>query len=189
MLDKDIIWKGQIYPEGEAGIGAIILPMKKDSLEDYTLGTLNQPSAVIIYQNKQTEVSIKCVYIEGKRIEFEDKGIEGCFYIIPVVSNNKINKLGAGFWLSDKLMNSLMVKLYILNETENFELVNSQNDPILDEINSKYSLNLPELTIYSNAGLLGPIKIWKINYPEDIKENPDYLKTDYPNKALSEVKR
>jgi len=189
MLDKDIVWKGRIYPENEAGIGAIILPMKKSSLENYSIATLNQPSAVIIYQNKQIEIPIKCVYIEGSRIEFEEKGIEGCFYIIPVLSNNKISKLGAGFWLSEKLMNSLMVKLYILNETENFELVNSQNDPILDEINSKYGLNLPELIVYSNAGLIGPIKIWEINYPEEIQENPEYLETVYPKKELSEVKK
>jgi asparagine N-glycosylation enzyme membrane subunit Stt3 len=187
-LDDDLIWKGQIYPAKEAGIGAIVVPIKTGAIENYSVGTLGQPSVIISYQNKQTSIPLKCIYIEGKKIEFDVDGIDGCFYTVPSISENKLSKMGAGLWLSNKLMNSLMVKLYILNETENFELVHSENDPIINEINSKYSLNLPGLLIYSNAGLIGPLNIWKINYPNNIQENPDYLALQYPEKELWEVK-
>ncbi|MEM2956101.1 MAG: STT3 domain-containing protein [Candidatus Pacearchaeota archaeon] len=190
LLDKDIIWKDHIYPEGEAGIGAILLPIKKlkDNNSDYVIGKFGQPSIVLIYQNKQINIPFKCIYLEGSKIEF-DEGIDGCFYIIPSISQNKVIKLGAGFWLSKKLLNSLMVKVYLLNETENFVLEHTENDPIINEINLNYNLNLPELVFHSSAGLLGPIKIWKINYPELIQENSAYLEIVYPKKELWEVKR
>lgn len=188
MLDDDIVWKGKIYPKGEAGIAAIILSVEKTAINNLSVEKIAQPNAVLVYQNKQIQVPINCIYLQGKKIEFEE-GIDGCFYMIPVLSNNQLSQLGSGLWLSPKLMDSLMVKLYILNETKNFELVHSEQDPIIDQLNSQYKLDLPDLTVYGSAGLLGPIKIWKINYPEDIEENPAYLETDYPDKALSEVKR
>jgi hypothetical protein len=187
MLDKDLVWKGTIYPGGEAGIGAVLIPLKKAENADY-LTSMEQPSIILIYQNRQIEIPIKCVYIGGKRIDFDD-GINGCFYIIPEVSQDKVIKIGAGFWLSEKLMNSLMVKLYILNESENFEIAHIENEPIIDEWNSNYNLNLPEIIFYDRLGVLGPIKIWKINYPEGIEENPEYLELQYPEKELWEVKK
>ena len=183
MLDKDLIWKGQIYPEGEAGIGAILLPVETRKDENESVNAVKQPSIVLVYQGKQEQIPIKCLYIDNKKMTF-DEGIEGCFYTIPIVSQNKISNFGAGFWLSEKLVNSLMVKLYLLNETENFEIAHSENDPIINELNANYKTNLPELIYYENAGLLGPIKIWKINYPDNIQEKPEYLETEYPKKEL-----
>jgi len=185
VLDEDIIWENKIYPMGSAGINAIVLPVIKTE-ENSSISQFGQPFVNLVYKNNAVNVPIKCVYIDGTKIQFESKGIDGCFYMTSSVSENKINKMGGGFWLSNKLMNSLMVKLYILNETTNFEIVHTENDPIIEDINSQ-GYNLPEITFYG-SNMLGPIKIWKINYPEEIKENPEYLKKEYPNENLFKIK-
>jgi hypothetical protein len=40
-----------------------------------------------------------------------------------------------------------------------------------------------------NGNLVGPIKIWEINYPKDIKFKPEYLETKYPNAELQIARR
>jgi len=50
---------------------------------------------------------------------------------------------------------------------------------MVDELNNR-DINLGEFVYYSPVGLQGPIKIWEINYPSNIKLNSTYLDTDYP---------
>jgi hypothetical protein len=181
-LDEDLIWGGQIYPSGNAGIIAFFIPI------DTKTGEIKQPSMILTYNDQQISAPIKCVYINGARIDFEE-GIGGCLYIMPEITPNGIIKYGAGIWLSQRLMRSLMVHLYILNESKDgFILEHSEGNPIIDELNNRYNLGIPELSFNQQAGLMGPIKIWKIDYSEDIKENPAYLNITYPNRELWEIK-
>ena len=108
--------------------------------------------------------------------------MEATVYILPSVSSNSINLVGGALFISEKSMKALWVKLYLFNQNENFELVHSEQSLFVSQIrNSGY--DIPDIVLYGD--IQGPIKIWKINYPQDIKENPDYLLLDYPNKNLS----
>lgn len=175
--DDDIIWGNQIIPQQSAGIAGFMLPMDKQSKE------IKQPSIILIYQNKQINIPIKCVYLEytKKKIEFEN-GLDSCLYIVPSIDSSKINNLGSALYLSERAMNALWTKLYLFDEAKNFELVHSEQDLIITQLRENYNLTLPDLINYGD--IRGPIKIWKINYPADIQTNPDYLLTDFPNKAL-----
>ena len=68
-------------------------------------------------------------------------------------------------------MKALWVHLYLLNEGENFELAYNEPDTILQDIEKQFSLEINEIALY-RGNLLGPIKIWDVNYPEDIEFKP-----------------
>lgn len=175
-MDEDIIWKDQVFAEGVSGIGGFILPM--ESINGSVVGRLKQPRAVVINRGQQLQVPIKCVYLEGKII-FEEEGIDGCLYLVPRIDQNGYKSIGGGLWLSPRLMRSLFTKLFLFDEGENFKLVHTEEHPAINELNNNYELNLPSFTIV-NGALLGPIKIWEIEYPEDIEIKPEYLELDYP---------
>ncbi len=176
MVDEDIVWKDQIFAGGVAGIGGFILPIER--VEDTVTGKMNQPKAVVINKGQQIQVPVKCVYLDGK-IEFKEEGIDGCIYLLPKVDSGGVKRIGGALWLSPRLMRSLLVKMFLLGEGENFELVLTQNHPAIDELNTNYNLNLPSFSIVQGQ-FLGPIKIWKANIPEDIEEKPEYLEKSYP---------
>ncbi|MFC1685660.1 STT3 domain-containing protein [Nanoarchaeota archaeon] len=177
VLDEDIIWKDKIFAGGSAGIAGFILPIENkenDSLYD----RLKQPQAVIVDKGQQLQVPIKCAYLGEKKI-FEGEGIDGCIYLIPSVTNQGMQNIGAGLWLSPRLMKSLLIKLYLFDEGEDIKLAHTENHPVIDELNTNYNLNLQGIALV-NGGLIGPIKIWELDYPEDIETNPEYLERDYP---------
>ena len=182
--DADIIWENQIIPGQSAGIIGFIVPLDKQSNE------FKQPKIMIAYQQKQIEIPIKCIYVEyeHKKYTFE-KGLDSCVYIIPKIEDNTLKNLGAAFYISERGMKALWVKLYLFDETEakanetrSFELVHNENDLVVEQLRNNYNLTLPDLIFYQD--LRGPIKIWKINYLDYIKENPEYLKTEFPNEKL-----
>ncbi len=186
-LDKDFIYDGQRYSKDQAIVAAIFLPIKK--AENATLSTdlFEQPSMVLVNQNKQIAVPVNCIYYNGKKVTYDGEGYNGCLYLVPVISGGQLNPIGAGMWISEKLMNSLMVKLYLFNESKYLDVAHVTNDPIVDSLNSEYNLSLRDFVIYESAGLLGPIKIWKVNYPDGLAQRPEYLELDYPE-HLSGVK-
>jgi dolichyl-diphosphooligosaccharide--protein glycosyltransferase len=175
--DEDIIWENQIIPQQSAGIAGFMLPLDKQTKE------IKQPSIIIIYQNKQINIPIKCVYLKytDKKYEFEN-GLDSCLYIVPSLDSSKINNLGAALYLSERAMKTLWVKLYLFDEAKNFELVHSEQDLVVEQLRHNYNLTIPDFIYYQD--IKGPIKIWKINYPNDTKENPEYLKTDFPSEGL-----
>jgi hypothetical protein len=188
-LDEDLVWNGQRYLAGQSGIIGVLMPIAITTADNYSIGEIKQPSIILSSPGGQIAVPIKCLYINNTKMEFEGKGIEGCFYTMPMIATDRIIANGAGMWLSPRLMRSMMVNLYILNENiTGFEEVHSERDVITAELNNRYNLDLPELTFHQQVGLLGPIKIWKINYPDNISENPAYLNITYPSVDLWQVK-
>ena len=88
------------------------------------------------------------------------------------------------FYLSGRTVNSQLARLYLYNEGGNFKLVHSEDDFVVTQVRAmSKDEELGDFVYY--RGLRGPIRIWKINYPADMKVNPEYLQTDYPNKALA----
>ena len=186
-FDEDIVYKDKIFALGSGGIAGFILPIER--IGSTVTGKLNQPYAIVVFNGQQMQVPIKCVYLDGK-INFAGEGIDGCLYIVPQVTDSGVQKIGAGIWLSPRLMRSEFTKLYFFDEGKNFELAHSENYPVVDDLNSRYNLGLPGLSVVQGQ-LLGPIKIWKVSYPADIAVRPEYLELDYPKDrpGLWEIKR
>ncbi len=184
-LDEDIIYKdnnASVYlPSGQAAIVGIF----SESAQNNGSVSFKQPEAVYYYSNNQIRLPLRYIYYNGKLIDFGN-GIGGTAYIIPRVSQGssgmQIDNLGAVMYLSPRLMRGLLAQIYILNDTfgnfKNFKLAHSEPNIITDSLNSQ-GANLNEFAYFDRAGILGPIKIWEIQYNGDEKVNPDYLDTDY----------
>ncbi len=169
-LDEDFIYDGKLFPKQKSNIIAFFLPIKKQ--EDNII--IEQPSALLVYREQKVKIPIECVYFD-KEYTFDKSGLKGCIKLVPTQeSNNEFNRgidfLAGALYLSERGRKTLWAKLFLFNKKSEFfkEVYN-------DEI------KIP-LSIY-NRRLIGPLKIWEISYPGDIKENPEYLNTDYPEEV------
>ncbi len=177
MLSDDFIWDGDLFPAGKAGIGAVVVTTK-NTIE------VVQPEAILIYGSKQVRVPMRYLYVNGRLHDFSSgDSLQSCLYIIPKIDDDGINNIGAGLYLNNRAMKALWVHLYLLNEGENFELAYNEPDTILQDIEKQFSLEINEIALY-RGNLLGPIKIWDVNYPEDIEFKPEYLETVFPDISL-----
>ncbi len=177
-LEEDFIWNTQLFPKGKAGIGAFIFTVEKE------LKDLREPEAVLVYQGKQERVPVRYLYYQNRLYDFKDeKALQACLYIIPTIDDSSMNPIGAALYLNSRAMNALWVHLYLLKEGTNFKLVHSEQDVILDEIQKRYNMTIGDIVFYK-GNLLGPIKIWEVSYPENIKFIPEYLDTTYPDLKL-----
>jgi hypothetical protein len=64
-------------------------------------------------------------------------------------------------------------------------LVHSEDSLVIESIKQN---NMYDGDFIYYQGFQGPIKIWKINYPSNIKVEEKYLETAYPNKELELAK-
>jgi hypothetical protein len=156
QLDKDYVLGKLVLSEQNAGIGGF----------SYTLqnNTITNPKAYLVSNGQQFEVPISCVYVQGKRLNFEaNNSLNGCLVLIPYFDQNGTGMaIGGAFWLSEKVWDTNMAKLYIYGEdSPYFKLAYSDNTP---------------LGIYQGR-IIGPIKIWEVEYPEDIKPDPFYMES------------
>ena len=172
-FDDDFEYNGRVFRAGNSGIIGFIIPVK-DAQGDLQLGV---PTAVLFDNGQQFNVPLQCIYFNNQLFEFNVDGLDGCFRIIPnFIDTNQANILGAGFYLSPDVRKSLFAQLYLLNKkTPNFELVYNDENEV-------------PLAIY-NGNVIGPIKIWKINAPDNIKINQTYLGTELPDPRVDEVRR
>ena len=175
-LDQDIIYNNQVLPAWSAGIGGIILPVKNMKNENNTIiADFGQPIAIIVYNNQQFNLPLECVYFDGMKYDFENAVVKGCLRIIPSIEQDgKTNMFGGAYYLSEKVRNTLFGQLYMLDNTkwEGFSLA--------------YTDNMP-LAIYQGRAI-GPVKIWKVDYPSYVQEKPEYLERDFPNQELQKAR-
>jgi len=59
VLDDDFIYDNQIYPAERVVIGGILLPVETKTK------VIKQPTAVLFYNGKRTDVPLKCIYINN----------------------------------------------------------------------------------------------------------------------------
>jgi dolichyl-diphosphooligosaccharide---protein glycosyltransferase len=178
-LDQDTLYQingSQVFfPAGRAAIVAIITQRDKEN------NLVSAPKALLFYKNKQYDVPLKYAYDKDKLIEFEE-GIDAGVFIFPSLDSSGANldERGAILYLSPRVVNSRLARLYLFEEDNpNFKLANSEENIVILQIRNQY----PELgsEFVSFRGFNGPIKIWEINYPKEIKFNPNFLNTTYPN--------
>jgi len=188
ILDEDIIWKEKekeiFLPANKAAI--IGLKIEYSQKGDKIL--FKQPIAIFYYQGFQHQIPLRYVYYNEEFIDF-NKGLGATIYIIPKVYQTgqsiQVDNLGALIYISPRVMRGFLAQKYLLNDPFNnfphFELIHTEPNLIIDSLNSQ-GLNLNEF-IYFN-GIMGPIKIWKINYTGEEKIKQKYLDTD-PSKYIS----
>ena len=125
---------------------------------------------------------LRYIYDSG---EFKDfgSGVEAGVYLYPrLISANgglNVDIDGSLLYLSKRTVKSQFARLYLYNEDNtNFKLVHSEDDIVIKQIKSQN----PEFSfdIVNYQGIRGPIRIWEIEYPEDIKFKEEYLSKEYP---------
>lgn len=175
-LDGDLIYEqngSKIFlPEGRAGLGAITIELDK------TGKILSQPHAVFVYQNKQYNLPLRYAY-KDSLIDYKT-GIEAGIFLLPVFNGQNFDETGAAFYLSPKTVNSQLARLYLYKEDNGFfRLAHSEDDFLVRDL-KKAGLTKNDFVV-AGGGLRGPIKIWEVSYPSNIKLNPAYLNTSYPS--------
>src|SRR3989344_8775741 len=182
-LDEDLVYEyngSKIFlPGGKAGVGAVLV--EKNSLNEI----INQPIGIFVYQNQQYRLPLRYIFYNNRLIDF-GSGIEAGAFIFPRVDQNgnqvNIVKDGAMLYLSKRTVMSQLAKLYLYGEeTRGFKLVHSEDDLIVSQLKAQ-NPNVGEFVYF--GGLRGPIKIWQIDYPSDIKLNKYYLQIYYPEDEL-----
>ncbi len=178
-FDEDINIDGVVYPKGQAGVGAVLMPVNKKEGNSPMDIEIQQPIAMVVNQGKQIELPMRCVFYNNKLYEFTNYKIDSCFRLLPVFLNqNQANPFGAGLYLSRRTSHSLFARLYLMNE-ENEYFKSAYDD----------SGSIP-LSIYQGR-LVGPIKIWQVVYPKGFSITQDeynyYTVTEYPDQSLQKI--
>lgn len=155
-LDQDIVLDNLVLPQEQAFLAGIKLIITNDNQ------IVDAPEAILVYNNRQFSDNISCISINNQKFTWEvPSNIGGCIILLPYFqSQTQMINQGSLLYMSDKVYPGLFARLYILNEEiEGFEEV--------------YSDQMP-LGIFQGR-LIGPIRIWELDYPEHIVENPEFL--------------
>ena len=159
-LDYDFRFNGELYPKRGSAIIGFFIPTKEEN------GTLKieTPAAAVINQGQQKQIPLECIFFNGQEIHFNQIGLRGCFHIFPSVDGQKVNNIGAGIYVSEKVKKTLFAQLYLFGKPgKYFKLAYSDENQI-------------PLALY-NGRLIGPLKIWEITYPENL-EVPEHYYED-----------
>ncbi|MCL5018809.1 MAG: hypothetical protein M1416_03550 [Candidatus Pacearchaeota archaeon] len=178
ITDEDIIINENgeeiLLPGKKTGIVAILIKESKDQI--------TQPLCYFIYNGQQYRAPLKSIYIKGKLYEFSN-GIDAGIFVFPSVEFSEngqmgINDKGAALYLSPRVIHSQLAKLYLFNERSNyFKLAHTEENLIIEELKKQGAI-YGDFVYYQ--GFQGPIKIWEVSYPADIRLNEEYLETEYP---------
>ncbi|MCS7134490.1 MAG: hypothetical protein NZ889_01375 [Candidatus Pacearchaeota archaeon] len=165
LLDQDIIYKGQVFPMEKAGIVAFIVSIRNNEIKKI--------EAILIYNQQQFKIPIKYYYYEKMHIlEENENALKGALYFVPTLTQKGINKIGAAMYLSEKALNALWVKLYLLNESKNFELIHKEDSLLIKQLREDYNIKVGDFIIANEFH--GPIKIFKVNH-ENVPYHEEYL--------------
>jgi len=166
-LDEDFKFNNKIYSKEKSKIVNIILPTTITNNEI----KFNQPKATISIGTQTDIIPLECLFYQKTEITFSEPGLKGCLMIVDYADKNGKGKgIKSGIYISPKSRNTLFTNLYLFEkEIGGFNLIYSSKE---------YS---PEITFYlPTINLLGPIRIWEINYPENIKTKSEYLLKEDP---------
>ena len=135
-VDEDIIYNVDggdlLLPEGKAAVGAIVIERQlMSSSGDEGQYLLKQPEAVFIYNNNQYRLPLRYLFMNGKLVDY-GSGIDATAYVYANIYNGQIDSDGSVMYLSAKTQDSLIVKLYLMDDPDDeyseLELVHSQSD-------------------------------------------------------------
>ncbi len=185
MVDEDLIWNADgkeiFLPKRSAAIGGLIITESK--------GEIKQPEGIFIYNGNQYRIPLRYVYFNNELRDFKS-GLDAGIFLYPslkVSSDGKttLNNKGAALYLSKRTVHSQLAQLYLFNQkSDYFKLAHTEDSYIVEMIKQQQDIG----NFVEYQGFQGPIKIWEINYPKDIKANPEFLKTAFPNEDINLAK-
>ena len=178
-LDEDIKYEDNgskiFLPSGKAGLGAILIEQSNE--ESFK----NQPIGIFVYQDQQFRVPLRYGFVNGKFYDF-GSGIEAGVFLMPNIKQNtdgyEIEENGALIYLSKRTVKSQLARLYLYQDKNSaFKLIHSEDDLFVALLKTQR----PEIEdiVFFN-GIRGPIRIFEIEYPNDIELKEEYLETAYP---------
>ena len=137
---------------------------------------MGQPEAVYVYNNVQTRIPIRYIYIGGQLIDFGN-GLDAVIDIIPAFDGQSMNQIGAAIYLSQKVSKSLFAQLYLMDDAfgnyPTVEIAHAEDDPVVASIRAQGAV-VGDFIYYQ--GFRGPIKIWDVSeIPEGIEIVPEFL--------------
>ncbi|MBI4155127.1 hypothetical protein HY498_03515 [Candidatus Woesearchaeota archaeon] len=193
VIDQDFILNGKLIPEMQAAIIGFVLETQHTNQTNTSqkVVSFEQPKAVVYYQGKQFEVPVNCIYLQNQLQTYPktENSFDGCIRFIPVIQQTQggisSNEVGAFIYLSSKVRKTLFSQLYLLNNEKDWSHFKLVYDP--SKTPNDYDVWSP-FGIFSGR-FIGPLRIWEIEYPKDIKFKPEYLETKYPNLELQIARR
>ena len=163
-----------------AGVGALMVEVRGD-------GILNGAEAIVVYQGRQYRVPLRYAFFKGRFYDF-GTGIDAGLFIFPsiqLVQDGQqaiADDKGAAMFLSSKTVHSQFAKLYLYEEPQaGFKLVHSEDGFFVKALKER-GAQIDDFVFYQ--GVQGPIKIWGVNYPEDMAVNQTYLQRSFPEGQL-----
>ncbi|GIU68438.1 MAG: hypothetical protein KatS3mg001_288 [Candidatus Pacearchaeota archaeon] len=183
QLDVDIIYKNNetdlFLPSERAFLAGIILEYSKNKSEI----SFSQPAGVFVYNNKRYDIPIRYLYYNNKIHDFET-GINSLIRVIPGVQQSaqqiEINPFGAVIYLSEKTKDTLFSQLYLLDDPQGVYptiKISHVEDDFFVSLLKQQGFDMGDFVYYQ--GLRGPIKIWKVEYPENTKTYSEFLDYKY----------
>ena len=156
-VDEDIIVNGELIPGFTYN----------ENGDPYIHSYLNNIN--IVYNHVEENITnIELNYIvDDRTIKVNASDINVTIITIPSIVGDQVNIIGSLIYLSPRVSKSLYTRLYILNEDiPGFELVYQEDSPI-----TKSLPGIGEMVYYQ--GMRSPIKIYKLNYPNDTMKIED----------------
>ncbi|MBU0907096.1 MAG: hypothetical protein KKE05_02965, partial [Nanoarchaeota archaeon] len=178
-LDGDIVYDNNgtkiFLPSGRAGLAAIVI--EKDFNDD----VISNPQGIFVYEGKQYGIPFRYAF-DGELKDF-GYGLNASVFLIPSAEQQSggvnIKQDGALIYLSEKVAPSQLAKLYLYKqETDSFKLVHSEDDFVVASMKSQGAVIENDIVMF--GGIRGPIRIWEINYPDDMQFDEQYISTYYP---------
>ncbi|MBM3233208.1 hypothetical protein FJZ18_03520 [Candidatus Pacearchaeota archaeon] len=163
------------------------------SIEMDPQGNLRGPAqGIYVYrqkdQQKEESFPLRYAFYNDTFYDFGSGIDAGVFFMNNLQPNGErigLEKDGALLYLSSKTVRSQLARLYLYKEDNlYFKLVHTQDSPIVEQIRPQaVGTDIGDIVFYQ--GVQGPIRIWEINYPDDIQTNSTYLQKNFQDLRLA----
>lgn len=178
-VDEDIVYndagKEVFLPQNMAVIAGTVIDLSKDKNEI----KFNRVYGVFFYNQKQFNLPIRYLYLNGELIDF-GSGIDAILRVIPAVTGSdqgiEVDNVGAVAYLSPKVSKTLFAHVYLMDDPNKdystITIAHIEDDPLVKLLKQQGAYT-DDFVYY--GGLRGPIKIWKVDYPENIATREEFL--------------
>jgi len=155
-IDSPIIDGKRVIPAGAGRINKVEL------YTDSSSQVIRAPVVTVVANGFERKYEVPCLVSDVAKVIFntESEIIDGCVKLIPGVQGEYQNPIAGLLFMSDKVKDGLFARLYINGEQ-------------IPEFTQTFSSNVP-IMIY-NGQLIGPIKIWRLNYPDNLENIARFL--------------
>ncbi len=169
VLDDGFTYQETYFPAYAAAVAGFIIPLEKDNNSNFL--EFQDPTAIIYYNGNYYNMPLHCVFFNGQEYVFGEEenfeGLDSCFQILPVYQSGQFNGFGAGLYLSNDVWHTWFTEHYLFGKDSEY-FITVYND----------ESSVP-LAIY-NGRIIGPIKIWEVNYPENLTIGEEFYITELP---------